>query len=166
MHKSSSSSGRCWLGFFLLFLPLFGQSVARSIVPQDRGHCWEAGAVPAEASDWAAQCSQCSVRSGSPRRWLILWDPLSPPAFALLSFRDVTSSGHPKCSSWPAGSRGGRDRGRGTDGMGKAGSGGNELGRAEVPLIGTVTSNPAQSSLFTVAEREGRRKAAWQDAQS
>lgn len=52
------------------------------------------------------------------------------------------------------------------DGMGKARSGENELGRAEVPLIGTVTSNPAQSSLFTVAESEGRRKAAWQDAQS
>lgn len=53
-----------------------------------------------------------------------------------------------------------------TDGMAKARSGENELGRAEVPLIGTVTSNPAPSSLFTVAEREGRRKAAWQDAQS
>jgi len=66
----------------------------------------------------------------------------------------------------PAGTPGGRDRGRSTDGMGKPRSGENELGRAEVPLIGTVPSNPAQSSLFTVAEREGRRKAAWQDAQS
>lgn len=42
----------------------------------------------------------------------------------------------------------------------------NDSGHTEVPLIGTVTSNPAQFSLFTVAEREGRRKAAWQNAQS
>lgn len=90
----------------------------------------------------------------------------NPPAFAFLSFRDSSCSECLKCTSWPAGTEGRRNCGRGTDGMGKTRSGENELGHTEVPLVGTETSNQAQFSVFTVAEREGRRKAAWQDAQS
>lgn len=85
----------------------------------------------------------------------------NPPAFAFLSFRDFSCSECLKCISWPAGTESKRNWGCE---MGKTRSGENELGHTEVPLIGTVTSNPAQFFLFTVAEREGRRKAAWQDA--
>lgn len=35
----------------------------------------------------------------------------NPPAFSLLSFRDVTSLGCPKCTSWPLGTQGSRNRG-------------------------------------------------------
>lgn len=86
-----------------------------------------------------------------------------PPAFTFLSFRDISCS---ECLKGTCCTEGRRNCGCGTDEMGKIRSGENELGHTEVPLIRTVTSNPAQFSLFTVAEREGRRKAAWQDAQS
>lgn len=49
-------------------------------------------------------------------------------AFALFSFRDVTSPACPKGTSWPAGTLGDRNPGCSTDGVGKARSGENELG--------------------------------------
>lgn len=42
----------------------------------------------------------------------------------------------------------------------------NQLVLGEIPEIGTATFNPAQPSLFTTTEEEGRSKAAWQGAQS
>lgn len=95
-----------------LLPPSFGQSVTRSFVP-DRGHCREAGAVPAEESGRLALRVLGGERFPSQAAALLG----NPPAFALVSLRDVTTPGCPKCTSWPAGTQGGRNRSCSTDGM-------------------------------------------------